>query len=206
MFDLPPFDPGFEIAVSSHGMSKGIEQVDGPQFIPKAYLQAGDLQVGGQWKNVTSTTAGGEASAFLNFNRSFGTFAVTAGAAYKVQTGTKGSTDSDSFEFTGGVSRKFGKVSLKVTAVYSPDDLGGTRQSLYVEGGPSFDLTKTLRLSANLGRRTRENAPDYVSMNVGAAETLFRGFSVDLRYYRTNRANLGDVYRQRVVLAGRLSF
>lgn len=206
MFDLPPVEPGVEIQVSSHGVSKGIEQVDGPQFIPRAYLQTGDLQVGGQWKNVTSTSAAGEASAFLNFNRSFGTFVVTAGAAYKVQTGTKGSTDSESFEFTGGLARKFGRVSLKVTSTYSPDDLGGTKQSLYVEGGPAFDLTKTLRLSANLGRRTRENAPDYVSMNFGATKTLSRDFSVDLRYYRTNRAKLGDVYRQRVVIAGRLSF
>jgi hypothetical protein len=35
MFALPPFDPGVEFVVSSRGMSKGIEQSDEPQVIPK---------------------------------------------------------------------------------------------------------------------------------------------------------------------------
>jgi hypothetical protein len=35
---------------------------------------------------------------------------------------------------------------------------------------------------------------------------LARAFAIDLRYYRTNRANLGEIYRQRVVVAGRWSF
>ena len=48
MFALPPFDPGFEMVVSSRGMSKGIEQADERQVIPKAYVHVGDLQFGGQ--------------------------------------------------------------------------------------------------------------------------------------------------------------
>jgi hypothetical protein len=206
MFALPPFDPGFELLISSRGMSKGIEQADQPQVIPKAYLQVGDLQVGGQWKNVTSATAEGEASGFVNVSRKFGPFAFTVGAAYKFQTGARPGTDSDSFEFSGSASRKIGKASLRVSAIYSPDDLGGTRRSLYVEGGPSFDLTKTVRLSANLGRRSRQLAPDYTAMNFGVTKTLFRSFSLDLRYYQTNRSSLGDIYRRRVVIAGRFTF
>jgi Bacterial protein of unknown function (Gcw_chp) len=206
MFALPPFDPGFELLVSSRGMSKGIEQADQPQVIPKAYLQVGDLQVGGQWKNVTSATAQGEASGFLNVSQKFGSFAVTGGAAYKFQTGARPGTDSDSFEFSGSASRKLGRASLRLSAIYSPDDLGNTTRSLYMEGGPSFDLTRTLRLSASIGRRTRELAPDYTAVNFGLTKTVFQTFSLDLRYYQTNRSRLGDIYRRRMIIAGRFTF
>jgi hypothetical protein len=201
-----PIDPGIELVVSSHGMSKGIEQVDGPQFIPRAYVQVGDLQVGGQWKNVTSKSANGEASVFGNLTHKFGSLQLSAGLNYKVQTAAERGTDSHSLELNAGATQKIGKLTLKLSAIYSPNDLGGARRSLYVEGGPSFDLTKTLRLSANIGHRYRENGSDYTSMNVGAAKTLFRAFSLDLRYYRTNRSELGPVYGDRLVLAGRLSF
>jgi len=203
---LPPLDPGVEMTVSSRGMSKGIEQADEPQVIPKLYVQVGDLQLGGQWRNVTSATADGEAAAFVNWGRKFGAFQLALGAACKFQTGATAGTDSDSLEFTGGVSHKTGKLSLRLNAIYSPDDLGGTKQSLFVEGGPSFDLTKTLRMSANVGRRSRHGAPDYTTANFGATKTLFRGFSLDLRYYQTNRAKIGDIYRRRLVLAGRWAF
>lgn len=206
MFALPPFDPGVELVVSSRGMSKGIEQSDEPQVIPKLTLKVGDLQVGGQWKNVTSTAADGEAALFANASRKLGGFALTAGVAYKFQTNVKGQSDSDSFEFTGAVVRSFGKLSLKAGAIYSPDDLGKAKRSFYLEAGPALDLTKTLRLSANLGRRTRQNGPDYLAFNVGVTKTVIRAFSLDLRVYETNRSNLGDIYKRRVIVAGRWVF
>jgi len=203
---LPALDPGVEIVVASHGMSKGVSQTEGPQIVSKAYLQRGDVQLGGQWKNVNSSAASGEAAAFVGFSRKLGTLQLSASAAYKLQTGVIGKADSDSFEFTGAVSRKFGRVSLKASAVFSPDDLGSAKRSLYLEGGPSLDIGKSLRLSANIGHRSRVNGPDYTSFNAGASYSIFKGFSADLRYYRTNRAELGDVYRQRLVISGRLAF
>lgn len=203
---LPPFDPVVEMVVSSRGMSKGVEQADEPQVIPEAYLQIGDVQIGGQWKNVTSTTADGEGAAFLNATRKFGAYSVTLGAAYKFQTGTTQSTDSGSFEFAGSLGRKIGGVSLKVSGTFSPDDLGGAKRSLYLEGGAALEITKSLSLSANIGRRTRKNGLDYVSMNLGATKTFVRAFSIDLRYYRTNRSELGEIYDDRLVVAGRWSF
>lgn len=203
---LPPFDPGIELLVASRGMSKGVEQADEPQVVPKAYLQLGDVQFGGQWKNVTSTSADGEGAAFANVSQKFGAYSVTAGASYKFQTGAKPGADRDSFEFIGSITRKMGGVSMKLGAIYSPDDLGAAKRSLYVEAGPALEVTRTLRLSANVGRRIRENGSNYTSMNVGATKRVFRAFALDLRYYRTNRSELGDMYRSRLVVAGRWSF
>ena len=59
---LPPPVPAFEITVASQGMSKGLLQSDGPQFIPRASLKWRGFQLGGQWKNVSTNSAKGEAS------------------------------------------------------------------------------------------------------------------------------------------------
>lgn len=206
MWDLPPPDPGFEVVVVSRGMSKGIAQTEGPQFIPKAFLQLGPVQIGGQWKNVTSPVADGEAAAFVNYAPKLGDYQLTLGAAYKFQTNVVGNPDDDSFEFTGSVARKFGRLGLKAGAVYSPDDLGASRRSLYLEGGPSYDIDKTARLSANIGRRSRVGSPDYTSFNVGIAKTFFGKLTVDARYYDTAQSHLGEVYRGRFVISGRLGF
>ena len=206
MFALPPFDPGLEMVVSSRGMSKGIEQADEPQVIPKAYVDIGVLEFGGQWKNVTSSTGTGEASAFVSASHDLGPYSFSIGAAYKVQTGAVPGADTDSLELSAGASRSFGRLSVAANAYYTPDDLGNTRRSLYVEAGPAFALTKTLRLSANVGRRTRVNGADYLAGSIGFTKTFARHLGIDLRLYQTNRRDLGDVYRRRVVIAGHWLF
>lgn len=206
MIDLPPPDPGIEIVAASRGMSKGITQTDGIQVIPKAFLQIGDVQAGGQWKNVSSPVAKGEGAAFVNANRKFGALQLTVGAAYKFQTSVRGPTDSDAFEFTGAVTRKFGKLGTRVSVVYSPNDFGGTGSSVYLEGGPTLDIGKTVRISANLGRRERVGSPDYTSFNAGASTTLFKKLTIDARYYDTAHSDLGEPYHGRIVVSGRLTF
>ena len=108
MFDLPPPDPGIEILIASRGMSKGIAQTDGPQVVPKLLLQIGPVQVGGQWKNVTSPVAEGEAAVFVNATREFGSLELTAGITYKWQTDAAANTDDDAFEFNAAATPKFG--------------------------------------------------------------------------------------------------
>jgi uncharacterized protein (TIGR02001 family) len=205
MWDLPPPDPGFEISVASRGMSKGIAQTEGVQVISRAFLQVGRAQFGGQWKNVSSPVADGEGAAFLNYAPKLGPYQLTIGAAYKFQTNVKGETDDDSWEFTAATSRKFGKVALRVSAIYSPDDLGGARRSIYLEGGPSFEIDDTTRLSANIGHRNRVAGVDYTSFNTGLTKTLLRKVTLDLRYYDTTQGDLGEIYHGRLVLSGRLA-
>jgi uncharacterized protein (TIGR02001 family) len=206
MFDLPPPDPAFEFSVASRGMSKGIAQTEGPQVILRGLAKSGPFEAGGQWKNVTSSTARGEAAAFINASHSFGKLRLNAGAAYKFQTGVTGPTDSESWEFTGGATASFGKVSLRATAIYSPDDLGSARRSLYLEGGPTLELSKTLRASANVGRRERKNGDDYTSFNLGVTKTFEKSIIADLRYYDTAQSELGENFEHRLVAALRVTF
>lgn len=205
MVDLPPIDPGIEFVVASRGMSKGIAQTKGPQVIARPFIQSGLVQVGFQWKNLTSSVADGESSLFVILTPKLKEFQVSLGVAYKSMTGVREATDEHSWEFTGSVTRKVGKLGLRLAAVYSPNDLGGARQSLFLEGGPSFDLTKTARLSANIGHRGRVNGDDYTAFNAGIAKALFNGVTLDARYYDTNRGELGFPYKARVVISVRMA-
>ena len=72
MFDLPPPDPGIEFVVASRGMSKGIAQTEGPQVVVKPFVQMGPVQLGAQWKNVSSAVAGGESAIFANASPKLG--------------------------------------------------------------------------------------------------------------------------------------
>ena len=205
MIDLPPPDPGIEITVSSRGMSKGVAQTEGPQVVAKPFVQMGPVQLGGQWKNVSSAVAGGEAALFANVAPKLGKIQLNFGVSYKFQTGVDGPTDDKSWEFTGSAIRKFGRLSLRVAAVYSPDDLGGANRSIFVEGGPTLEIGKATRVSAAIGRRDRVNGDDYTAFNAGIAQTIFKGVTLDARYYGTNQSDLGEFFEDRLVVSARMS-
>lgn len=205
MLDLPPLDPGIEMIIATRGMSKGIAQTEGPQLIAKPYVQLGKMQVGGQWKNVTSATAGGEAALFANIAPKVGQFQLQVGVAYKFQTGVQGPTDNKSWEFTGSVSRTFGRANLRMAATYSPDDLGGAKQSLFLEGGASLELGKKTRVSGAVGHRDRADGANYTAWNAGVAATIFNGVTLDVRYYATDRGEIGEFFDDRIVAQARIA-
>lgn len=196
---LPPIVPAFEITIASQGMSKGTLQSDGAQFIPRAALKMKQFQLGAQWKNVTSSSAKGEASLFGGWSGKEAGFDLNGSIAYKMLTSASGSGNRNSWELVGGVARKFGKVGLKASAVYSPDDFGATRDSLYVECGPSLDLPWKLKASANIGHRWRKNNRDYTSFNAGLARPLGKNLTLDVRYYDTDKGEYGETFDNRVV-------
>lgn len=203
--DLPPPDPGIELAIASRGMSKGIAQTDGPQVIARPFMQMGIVQVGAQWKNLSSAAASGEAALFISMGPQLGQFQFNMGVAYKIYTGVREPADDKSWEFTGSVTRKFGKAGLRFAAVYSPDDAGGAKRSLFVEGGSTLELGKSTRMLAGIGRRDRVNGSDYTAFNAGIARTLFKGVNVEARFYGTNKSGLGESFEDRLVLSTRLA-
>ena len=205
MLDFPPLDPGIEIVVASRGISKGIAQTEGPQIVARPFVQMGPVQLGSQWKNVSSAVAGGEAAVFANVAPKLGRFQLNMGAAYKFQTGVREPTDDKSWEFTGSATGKFGKLGLRVAAIYSPDDLGGAERSIFVEGGPTLEIGKTTRLSVAIGRRDRVKGDDYTAFNAGIAKTIFKGMTLDARYYGTNRSDLGEFLHDRLVISARMA-
>lgn len=202
-FHLPPPDPAFEITLSSQGMSQGLSQTDGIQIVPRAFVRLGRARIGAQWRNISSPTADGVLALFVRYRHDFDKGWIDAGIVYRIRTGANPSSDSEAWEFNVGARRSFGKLGLRLSADYAPQEFGSGR-SLYVELGPSFDIA-AVRLSANLGRRERAGGPDYTALNVGAGLSLPQGLTFDVRYYRTDRSRLGARFQDRLVLSVQLA-
>ena len=47
---------------------------------------------------------------------------------------------------------------------------------------------------------------DYTAFNAGIAHTLFKGVTLDARYYGTNQSDLGEFLEDRLVVSARMSF
>lgn len=206
MFDLPPPDPSIEIVLASHGMTKGIGQTDGAQLLVRPEIASGPLYVAGLFKNVETSTSNGEAWLILGARHGFAGFDLSASATAKFGVGGRGHADRDSLEFQVAASRAFGPLTPRLSLTWSPDDLGSGGESLFAEASANLRLTRAATLSAGLGRRERSGAPDYTAFNIGAAYSLARPLSVELRYYDNDRSGLGDQFRARLVGALRLRF
>ena len=180
-------------------MSKGILQSEGPQFIIRPSLKVRGFQLAVQWKNISTNSAKGEASVAAGWSGKAGGLDLGASLSRKILTSASGSGDRQSWELSGNLGRKIGKLGLRASAVFSPDDLGSTGKSLYAEGGPSFDLPAKFRLSANIGHRWREGSPNYTSLNVGVSRPVLKVLTADLRLYDTDRGELGRTYDRRLV-------
>lgn len=206
MLDLPPPDPGIELVLATRGMSKGLAQTEGVQGIARFELVFGPVALSTQYKNISSPTADGEASISAGWKGKALGFDLGASVAWKRLIGLENQVDPDSFELTPSIARKIGPLTAKLSMVYSPDDLGRTGESAWIEGGASWKAGKSTSLSANIGRRERTGSTDYTAFNAGVTRTLFKGITADLRYYDSARSALGDPFEARIVGALRAKF
>src|SRR5688500_11395193 len=161
MFDLPPPDPAAEVVVATRGMSKGLAQTDGPQFLARGELGFGVLYVGAYAKNVSSPTSDGEAAAMVGARTKLRGFELSASAGLKRSIAPVGKVDSSALEVIAGVSRKIGRVTPRISVTWSPDDLGSTTHTLFAETGLALAVDPKTSISAAVGRRERGGGPDY---------------------------------------------
>ena len=206
MLDLPPPDPGIEIVVASRGISKGLTQTDGPQFLVRPELAVGHFYLGFYLKNVTSSSAEGEGGPSLGYRTRAAGFDLAASATWKLAIEPRGPADREALELAGSASRRIGPVTGRLSVTWSPDDLGATERTIYAEAGASYSLRRSTTVGAALGRRERDGGPDYTAFNVGVTQTLFEGVSADLRWYDTNRSALGDPFEGRLIATLRARF
>jgi hypothetical protein len=206
MIDLPPPVPHIEFVLASTGISKGLQQTEGPQVLIRPELEIGPISLLGYWKNVDSPAADGEAGASLQVEQELAGFDFTGAVQFKRSTGAERTVDREALELIATSTREIGPLRARAGLVYSPDDLGSTGRSIYWEGQLGFAVREGTRVTASLSRRERDGAPDYTAFNFGVTQTLWRGISADLRYFDTAQSELGEAYRSRFVAAVRARF
>ncbi|HEX8653944.1 MAG TPA: porin [Allosphingosinicella sp.] len=206
MLDLPPPDPGIEINIASQGMSKGLRQTDGPQVVVRPEVAFGPVYVGVYAKNVSSPTSDGETGATIGLRTGAGGFDLSASASWKIAVAPTAGLDDQALELNAAVSRRIGPLTPRVSVTWSPDELGSTGRSTFAEAGASYRLAEGATVSAAAARRERDGGPDYTAFNAGASYTLAEHFTLDLRWYDTDRSGLGEIYRGRLVGSVRARF
>lgn len=197
--------PAIEFDVSSVGMSKGIAQTTGPQYLARGELDFGSFFVGAYAKNVDSSTSDGEAGALVGLRTKAEGFDLSASAAWKRAIDPAPTANADALEVNATASRKLGRAAVRLSAIWSPDDLGSTRQTLFVEAGASYRITGTLSASAAVGKRRRGGGPDYDAWNAGLTWNPAKPLAIDVRYYDTDGGD-AQPYRPRLVLSARARF
>lgn len=206
MLDIPPPDPGIEIVLATRGYSKGLAQTEGVQGLGRVELAFGSVALTGQYKNISSSTAEGEAAFGIGWKGKAAGFDLGASVAWKRLMGLDGQVDPDSWEFVPSVSRKLGPLTARLSLTYSPDDFGSTGQSAWMEAGATWKLDGKTSLVAAIGRRERDGSSDYTAFNAGLNRTLIPGVTAELRYYDTARSGLGENFEGRFVAALRAKF
>jgi hypothetical protein len=205
MLDLPPPDPGIEIVLASRGISKGLAQTEGPQLLARPEIAFGPVYVGAYAKNVSSPTLDGEAGPVIGFRTGAAAFDLSGSATWKLAVAPVGAVDDQALELAAAVSRRVGALTPRVSVVWSPDDLGSTGRTVFAEAGASWRSGPTT-VSATLGRRERDGGPDYSAWNAGASYAVAGRFTLDLRYYDTDRSGIGEPFHSRLVASVRARF
>lgn len=187
-------------------MSKGISQTDGVQVVGRAELAFGKTYLGALAKNLDSPSAEGELQISAGGRFKLHRAEVAASIAYKKWLDTGGSPDGEAAEMIVSISQTLGKLVPRAQLIYSPDDLGSTTYSIYAEAGLGWKPVSRLTLSANLGRRQRGNGVNYTSANAGASYAVGKALTAELRLYDTNKSDVDEPFRRRVVAALRAKF
>jgi len=202
---LAPPVPVIEFNLASTGMSKGIAQTKGPQFLARGELGFGALFLGAYVKNVDSSTSDAEAAALVGVRTRAAGLDLAASAAWKRAIDPAPGSDRNALEVSATASRKFGRMTPRISVVWSPDDLGGTRSTVFAEAGASYGLASSLSASAAFGLRRRGGGPDYNAWNAGLTWNGLKPLSIDLRYYDTNGGS-AQPFRARAVISARARF
>lgn len=205
MFVLPPPVPAIEFNISSTGMSKGLAQTEGAQALVRGELAFGRVYVGGYAKNVTSSSAAGEAAALIGLRTRAAGFDLGASAAWKRAIDPAPGSDANGLEMNAFASRRFGQVTPRLSVTWSPNDVGSTGRTTFAELSASYRVAKTISASAGVGRRERTEGLDYTAWNAGVAWTAAKPVTLDLRYHATNRGS-DHPYKARLVGSARLKF
>ena len=203
---LPPSPPTIEASVASRGISKGIAQTDGPQAVIRAELPVGSIYVATYAKNVTSTTADGEGGLTTGIRTKVAGLNVSASATWRIAISPISGSDSQSLELAGSVARKFGRLTPQLSVIWSPDDLGPTRRSFYYEASVAYSISSKTSISTAVGHRERTGGLDYTAFNVGINHKLSPHITADLRYYGSDRHNLGYTYQPGLIASVRMKF
>lgn len=114
--------------------------------------------------------------------------------------------DDTTWEYQFDVIHDFGPVDARLRVEHTPDGLGSTGSSTWVEARLRRDLTDRLRVSGTVGVRQQDRAPDYTGWNLGVAYAVTEAVALDLRWHGTDTPDAGAQYDEALVASVLIGF
>ncbi len=138
----------------------------------------------------TASTADFEVDLYAGIKPKLGTVEFDLGAIYYMYPGANDTAAEYNFlELKAGASTSFDKLSVGATVYYSPETYAKGGRTLTYEGTAEYALPMEFAISGTLGRFTYDDTPanDYSYWNVGLSKSFGEHWSIDARYWDTNK-------------------
>ncbi len=115
-------------------------------------------------------------------------------------------THIDTVDFKAAVLHDLGAFTIGAAAYYTADFFGTGHKAVYYQGSAAYRVTKKLSIGGALGRQTIDQGIDHDTWNAGVNYAFLKAFALDLRYYDTDKHQLGHDYGSHYVAAIKASF
>ena len=198
----------FELGAGTDNRSKGASKSDGAPYV------FGDIQWNGasgfyadvEFETIDSSGSHVETEAEAGWQFASAGLEFDSSVSRKWRLGADAGQDDDAWEFQFDVMRDFGAVDARLRLEHSPDGLGSTRATSWIETRLRWPIAERLRASVALGRREQDNAPDYNGWNAGVAYALTDETALDLRWHGTDAEAEGAQFEGALVASVQIAF
>ena len=195
----PDFD--FQVGVASEYLGKGIGKSNGEvAWSGQVEASQGDFHAG-VFVSTAELSQGSDAEIVTTVGwapEAFG-FEFDFSAVNRDLPGTRAGVDANYWEYQADVSRSIGPVSGRVRVNYTADGFASTEEAWWVEAQGAYKISAKTRASVAVGSRRAHGGADYTAWNVGVKQKLTDAVSADLRWYDTDKHDLGEPYEGRLV-------
>jgi hypothetical protein len=197
----------FEAGAGTDNRSKGAtKSADAPYVFAEVEWATAGFYADVEFETVDSSGSRIETELEAGWQFAAAGVDFDASVSRKWRLGADAGADGEAWEYQFDILRDFGPVDTRLRFEHSPDGLGSTRATTWVEARLRWPLAEQLRASLTLGRREQDNAPDYIGGNAGIAWAVTDTTSLDLRWHATDASDAGSQYEDALVASMLVSF
>ncbi|CAN5188505.1 hypothetical protein BH09PSE1_BH09PSE1_20280 [soil metagenome] len=198
----------FEAGAGTDNRSKGASKSDDAPYVfgEAQWNAASGFYADAEFETISSSGSSVETEMEAGWQFAAAGLRFDASASHKWRLGADAGQDDAAWEYQFDVMRDFGPADGRLRVEHSPDGLGSTEASTWIEARLRWPLADRLKAGVTVGRREQDKAPDYIGWNAGVAWTLTDATDLDLRWHGTDADEQGAQYEDALVASVLIAF
>jgi len=198
----------FETGAGTDNRSKGTSKSGGRPYVfgEVQWNTATGLYVDAEFETIDASGSDVETEVEVGWQFAAAGLEFDTSVSHKWRLAADTGQDDKAWEYQFDVIRDFGTVDARLRLEHSPDGLGSTRATTWVETRIRWPVTDRLRASTTVGLREQDGAPDYTGWNAGLAYGLTDATVLDLRWHGTDAGDEGAQYEDALVASILIAF